>query len=613
MSSSNLPSRDPELISAYIDGELSGEELRVAEAWLAEDPDARALADELRGVSATLQALPQQTPSADWSQQLGERLDEVAAPGERASFNVPLGRSSRGWLYSAAAIAAAVAIMFWVPREVDNQVAVNKPAANGGELREESLDDKPDRLELRGEAFASGDPETDTSTSDATTADAPLADAPVGEMEDALATREERASESADSSGEPELMAGAASGRASRTAPPVPTAAPLASREDRLAAEADGESATDNRFIVWADVPPDAIRNRRINVVLASNGIRLGGPSEPAGDTAAADSARVEATEDEATPPAAAEPMLEQIAVRNYVHNVESNSLGGGRASGGYGGGFGGGFGGGGRIATDNTARDRRDDADESAPAETAEPEARDGRTLEGETILVEATAEQIASCLVDMEQDATTYRTITLEPVQQFDQLQQLADKVDQEQLQELAKQDYGLWQFYQQQGIADRSQRGAKVASGADLQNRKGTTDEFPSQGTQTKQGFANQMAEQPVAQAQRLKRPEQWYYYNAPPQSEPYAYRLRAGEQQDLNLQSKSTRTRSKGEFQRGASEMKQQLAQLRVQQRQQPAAASEAATLADTLPDRTPLQVLFVLRSTDLASDESAPQP
>lgn len=609
MSSSNLPSRDPELISAYIDGELSGEELRVAEAWLAEDPDARALADELRGVSATLHALPQQTPSGDWSQQLGERLDEVASPNERtpnerATFNVPLGRSSRGWLYSAAAIAAAVAIMFWVPREVDNQVAVNKPAANGGELREESLDDEPDRLELRGEAFASGEPETDTAMPDAS-----MADAPVGEMEGALAAREERASESADSSGEPELLAGAPSGRASRTAPPVPTAAPLASAERSADAGAGGESATDNRFIVWADVPPDAIRNRRINVVLASNGIRLGGPREPAGDTAAADSARVEATDDEATPPAAAEPMLEQIAVRNYVHNVESSSLGGGRASSG----FGGGFGGGGRFGTSNTDRDRRDEAETLNPSETGELEESDGPTLEGETILVEATAEQIASCLVDMEQDTTTYRTITLEPVQHFDQLQQLAEKVDEEQLQELAKQDYGLWQFYKQQGIADRSQRGAKVASGADLQNRKGTTGEFPSQGTQTKQGFTNQMAEQPVAQAQRLKRPEQWYYYNAPPQSEPYAYRLRAGEQQDLNLQSKSTQTRSKGELQRGASEMKQQLSQLRVQQRQQPAAAAQASTIAETLPDRTPLQVLFVLRSTDLASDESAPQP
>jgi len=566
MSSSNLPTRHPELLSAYIDGELTGEELRVVEAWLAEDSDARALADEMRSVSATLQALPPQELSGDWSHQLSTRLDEVAKPHDQATFNVPLGRSSRGWLYSAAAIAAAVAIMFFVPREVDNQVAVNKPAARGGELREEATEDGTDESlnegsripELRGEVASDSEPEADTA----------LADVP--------------------------------SNSASRMAPPEPAVprpeaavSSLAGRAEMADAFAEGEEAnTDNFFIVWADVPPAALRDQQINLVLARNGIRLEEDSESAAATVA--SAPVEAAEDLATPPAA-EPMLEQIAVRNYVHNVESNTLAEGGARGGFGGG------GGGRN-TGAAVRSRRGATAGSTNSGSAGPESGEAPALEGETILVEATAEQIASCLVDMEQDATTYRTITLEPVQQLEQLKQLADKVDESQLRELAKEDYGLWRFYQQQGIADRDQRGAKVASARALETRQGYADELSQSSGQSNQAFANQMAGQSVAQAQRLKRPEQWYFYNAPPQSEQNAYRLRAAEPE----------SKSKGAVVRGANEMKQQLAQLKVQ-RQQPVGAARASITAEDLPDRTPLQVLFVLRSTDLAASNSAPQP
>lgn len=48
-----------ELLSAYLDGELTAAEQAEVERLLATDPAARQLLDELRTLSATLQALPQ--------------------------------------------------------------------------------------------------------------------------------------------------------------------------------------------------------------------------------------------------------------------------------------------------------------------------------------------------------------------------------------------------------------------------------------------------------------------------------------------------------------------------------------------------------------------------
>ena len=49
-----------ELFSAYLDGELTAAEQAEVERVLAASPDARQLLEELRALSATLQALPQQ-------------------------------------------------------------------------------------------------------------------------------------------------------------------------------------------------------------------------------------------------------------------------------------------------------------------------------------------------------------------------------------------------------------------------------------------------------------------------------------------------------------------------------------------------------------------------
>lgn len=71
--------QENELISAYLDGELSGEERARVEQLLATNADARQLVDELRALSTTLQSLP--------AQKVGESLsDRVMRIAERRTL-----------------------------------------------------------------------------------------------------------------------------------------------------------------------------------------------------------------------------------------------------------------------------------------------------------------------------------------------------------------------------------------------------------------------------------------------------------------------------------------------------------------------------------------------
>ena len=78
-----------ELLSAYLDGELTAAEQAEMERLLAANPAARQLLDELRALSATLQALPQEKLGEDLSRQVlrvAERrmLTEGGAGGRRS-------------------------------------------------------------------------------------------------------------------------------------------------------------------------------------------------------------------------------------------------------------------------------------------------------------------------------------------------------------------------------------------------------------------------------------------------------------------------------------------------------------------------------------------------
>ena len=71
-----------ELLSAYLDDELTAVEQAEVERLLAADPAARQTLDELRALSATLQALPRQKLGEDLSPQVLRVVERRMLTGE---------------------------------------------------------------------------------------------------------------------------------------------------------------------------------------------------------------------------------------------------------------------------------------------------------------------------------------------------------------------------------------------------------------------------------------------------------------------------------------------------------------------------------------------------
>jgi anti-sigma factor RsiW len=127
------PELDDELLSAYLDDELSPAERAAVEARLSDDPSAQQLLHQLRSVSEAVQALPQEVVGHDMRQSIlskaelaresaaipgllavGEHAD--ASNGEAAATldaapKFTFGQTRRGWVWASLAIAAALLIM----------------------------------------------------------------------------------------------------------------------------------------------------------------------------------------------------------------------------------------------------------------------------------------------------------------------------------------------------------------------------------------------------------------------------------------------------------------------------------------------------------------------
>ena len=115
--------RQNELLSAYLDGELTAAEQAEMEQLLATSPAARQLLDELRALSVTLQALPQEKLGEDLSRQVlrvaERRMLTEGEPAEMERAPVPLARSvfrrffnrrAMVWLSLTTAVAVMIAI-----------------------------------------------------------------------------------------------------------------------------------------------------------------------------------------------------------------------------------------------------------------------------------------------------------------------------------------------------------------------------------------------------------------------------------------------------------------------------------------------------------------------
>jgi hypothetical protein len=141
-----------ELLSAYLDGELTAAEQAEVECLLATNPTARQLFDELHALSTTLQALPQQKLGEDLSQKvlrIAERRmltegepdrpevsPDAPVPLTRAIFQRFLTRRAVVW----AGMAVAIAVMISIH---DRQQQAHRANQADREVAVADLDKKP--------------------------------------------------------------------------------------------------------------------------------------------------------------------------------------------------------------------------------------------------------------------------------------------------------------------------------------------------------------------------------------------------------------------------------------------------------------------------------------
>jgi anti-sigma factor RsiW len=119
---------DDELLSAYLDDELSEAERAIVEARLAADPAARQTLEELRRVSQAVRGLPQASLPRDLAESIVRRAAEakraaVPRPGDANLATPPtftIGRTRRAWIWASLAVAASLLIMFTQREPVDD-------------------------------------------------------------------------------------------------------------------------------------------------------------------------------------------------------------------------------------------------------------------------------------------------------------------------------------------------------------------------------------------------------------------------------------------------------------------------------------------------------------
>lgn len=105
--------RDEELLSAYLDGELTDDERSRVEQWLADDLSAREALDELAEVSAWVRGLPRPAAPVDVHNAVLVRVRPLNAPASaRSAPRGPMWRRRAAWLGSSAALLLVAFTLF---------------------------------------------------------------------------------------------------------------------------------------------------------------------------------------------------------------------------------------------------------------------------------------------------------------------------------------------------------------------------------------------------------------------------------------------------------------------------------------------------------------------
>jgi anti-sigma factor RsiW len=161
----NLDLPQDELLSAYLDGELTAQQQAEVERLLAGSPPARQLLDELRALSATLQALPRRKLGEDISQQVLRQAERQMLMGDaEAPRPAAVARESRlrrmlsrrALVWSALAVAVALVLMISDRQWRERRVAL-APASARRASEPPSVQAAPGAEEAREKDLGRGD------------------------------------------------------------------------------------------------------------------------------------------------------------------------------------------------------------------------------------------------------------------------------------------------------------------------------------------------------------------------------------------------------------------------------------------------------------------------
>lgn len=372
-----MPDQDPhppyedELLSAYLDDELSPEERARVEQRLATDPAARQWLDQLRAVSRAVQDLPRETVGEDLREAIllraklatAETEDMVSAQAAPEPMSDELewpmpkfsaGRTMRGWVWAGLAIAAALVIMVLQPgshKEADLPGTVA--------MRSDQGSVRPERtLELRSRNEESP-------------------------------TEAETVVDSSDRVGGGGLGGAAAESAAPPVTPPLTVGTPLATTNTP-----EGGFESRRRSMAEDQIARSASASQRDSISSAVGREELADQSSPTPaeppTNAAADQLVV--VHVQVTPVAFQNKAFDSLLARNGI-TVEEAAANDNRSA---------------PVAGEMASREELAPLKDEKPSPALAPEL--------DVVLVDAPAAQVASCLADLDQDTHNYLAVDID-----------------------------------------------------------------------------------------------------------------------------------------------------------------------------------------------------
>ena len=493
---------DDELLSAYVDGELSEQQVAEVERRLESDAAARRLVDELRAISSVVRQLPANSAPAGLAAGVAQRLNAEATAStepKSAPSGWSFGRSPRSWAWAGLAVAAALLVMVFDPTEQAHEadIALVKAPVPAAEMRAElpevrnNLTQKPP-LVLRAPASAAVRDELEERFDDIEPS-ARLAHQP-SSRNGAIAARELEAELAVDPSAAPTTALPAAESDADRgiaatdsamlRSDPLPSeAAPgaMAGINNESIDPARNLALLPQQIVVEVGLRGETLPKKSIDKLLLSNSITVS--TQAPDDLATFDSLFVNAGSNQTA----------NRFIRDGQAQIASDRFGDSFG--------GGGFGGGGaklgksKSAPSKAAQEETNNRAASgksafglAPTDASEQEQLD-------VLLIEAPANQVATFLSQLADDTDNTRTLACENL-----LKQMPLDSLQRFKQQPKSLDRGYFQRLQKELSASQARRLRD-------ESRPATADYFEAQQANTRQTGKPQGESLPQGRAYRL----------------------------------------------------------------------------------------------------------